>query len=115
MKKRETWTNPSDLTINKHIQEILTNEPKLSIIGRLAIISYELGDLIRDLFYANRFPEERWAHLANAKLSLADVFTQLSILCRELGFNEEEIRKLGWEHLRERFEEFKKRGWVPLG
>lgn len=94
--------------------EILACEPPISIFGRLAIIHYELGDLTKDLTYAHRFPDEKEAHLANAKLSLADLLTQLSLLCVELGFDEGEIRELGLEHIMERFEEFKKRRWVPV-
>jgi len=96
------------------IESILTKEPKISIFGRLCIITYELGDLYRDLFYAYRLPNEKRAHLANAKLDLGELFVQLSILCKELGFDEKELRELGWQHLKDKFEELSKRGWVPL-
>jgi len=90
------------------------HEPKSNIFFRLCIITYEFGDLSKDIVYAYRFPKEHEAHMANAKLSLADLLTQLSILCKELGFNESELRELGFQHLRERFKEFEKRGWVAI-
>lgn len=96
------------------LEETLAKEPKVSVFVRLTIVFYELGDLSRDLFYANRFPNEAKAHLSSAKLSLGDLFAQLSLLCRELGWNEEEVRNLGWKHLRERFQEFERREWIPL-
>ena len=88
-------------------------EPKADMFFRLNIIFYELGDLSRDIVYMHRFPDERIAHKANARLSLADLFTQLSLLCKELDFNEEKLRKLGWRHLKEKYKEFEKRGWTP--
>jgi len=90
------------------------HEPKSNIFFRLCIITYEFGDLSKDIAYAYRFPNEHEAHMANAKLSLADLLTQLSILCKELGFNESELRELGFQHLREKFKEFEKRGWVAI-
>jgi hypothetical protein len=94
--------------------KLVTKEPENSIFGRLLIITYEMGDLTRDIFYANRFPEEREAHLANVSLSIADLLVQLSLLCKELGLDEEELRRLGWNHLQERYQEFQKRGWAPV-
>lgn len=94
---------------------IATSELTDTIFQRLVIITYELGDLNRDLFYARHFSDERKAHLANAKLSIADLFTQLSLLCRDLGLKEIELRKLGWHHLQERLEELERRGVAPLG
>jgi hypothetical protein len=95
-------------------KEFRTKEPKAPIFFRLSVIAYELGDLHRDIVFMVRFPSEKAAHLANAKLSLADLMTQLTLLCDELGFDEDEIRSLGWEHLKERYNEFKRRGWVEI-
>ena len=90
------------------------NEPKANIFFRLSIIGYELGDLNKDIVYMRRFPNEKEAHRADSKLSLADLLTQISILCIELGFDEEEIRKMGKAHLNERYSEFEKRGWKEV-
>jgi hypothetical protein len=95
---------------------VFINEKLIDLIfQRLVIITYELGDLCRDLFYARHFVGERKAHLANAKLSLADLFTQLSLLCRDLGFDEKELRELRQQHLQERFKELRSRVIVPIG
>jgi len=93
---------------------IEAREPRSNVFFRLCIIAYEFGDLCRDVVYMHRFPLEKAAHKANAKLSLADLFTQLSLLCKELEFDEEELRRLGWQHLSERYKEFEKRGWVDV-
>ena len=95
-------------------KEYRRKEPKAHIFFRLSIISYELGDLHRDIAYMYRFPKESSAHRANVRLSLGDLMVQLSLLCDELGFNEEEIKELGWKHLEEKYKEFERRGWVEV-
>lgn len=61
--------------------------------------------------YAERFPSERAAHLADLKLALGDVFAQAVFMCFDAGFDPHEICKLGRLHVRERFREFAERGW----
>lgn len=95
-------------------EQAKAREKPADIFFRLSIISYEIGDLNKDIVYAFRFPDQKRAHLANAQLSLADALTQLSILCKELGFDEEELRKLGWQHLEERYGEFEENGWEVI-
>ena len=95
-------------------EQYRSKEPKSNIFYRLSIIGYELGDLMKDIAYMHRFPKERVAHRANAKLSVADLIVQISLLCDELNFNENELRELGWEHLEEKYKEFEKRGWVDV-
>lgn len=96
------------------IEELKAKEPKANIFFRLSVIAYEFGDLNRDIVYMHRFPEEKNVHKAHMKLSLADLLTQLSLLCRELEFDEEELRKFGLAHLREKYAEFRKRGWIEI-
>jgi hypothetical protein len=91
-----------------------SKEKKCNIFYRLNIIGYELGDLMKDIAYMHRFPKETDAHRANAKLSLADLIVQISLLCDELGFNEDELKELGWKHLEEKYKEFEQRGWVEV-
>lgn len=61
--------------------------------------------------YATRFPDERAAHLADLKLALGDVMVQAALMCLDVGFDPYEILRLGIQHVRERFEDFKRRGW----
>jgi hypothetical protein len=95
-------------------KEFRAKEPKAHIFFRLSVISYELGDLHRDIAFMNRFPMEKDAHKINAKLSLADMIVQIFLLCDELGFDERELEELGWRHLEERYKEFESRGWTEI-
>lgn len=96
----------------KILEEV--KEPKASVFFRLSLITHNLGELTRDIAYVYRLPQEAKAHKANIKISLADLLTQLSILCLDLGLKEDKIRELGLQRFREKCAEFKKRGWVGI-
>ena len=104
--------------VDKLLIELKKNEPTSdNQFFRLAIIAYEMGDLNRSIVYAERFKNDekaRIAYLANGKLALADALTQLHLLCQSVGWNFNDIRKLGVEHLKERQEDFKKQGWREI-
>lgn len=104
--------------IDKLLIELKKNEPTSdNQFFRLAIIAYEMGDLNRSIVYAERFKNDekaRIAYLANGKLALADALTQLHLLCQSVGWNFNDLRKLGAEHLKERQEDFKKQGWREI-
>lgn len=103
---------------DKLLVELKRNEPTSdNKFFRLAIIAYEMGDLNRSIVYAERFKDDekaRIAHLANGKLALADALTQMYLLCESVGWNFNDLRKLGAEHLKERQEDFKRQGWRDI-
>lgn len=61
--------------------------------------------------YIERFPKEAAAHRADLKLALGDVLVQACMMCLDLGLSPQEIYDLGRQHVRERFEDFSRRGW----
>jgi len=87
-------------------------EPKISLEMRALIVLYELGDVARALVYGLRFPSESNAHRAELKLAVADLYMMVRKLISDLPWSEEEIRQLGEQRLRQKYEEFEKRGWV---
>jgi len=104
--------------IDKLLTELKRSEPSSdNRLFRLAIIAYEIGDLYRSIVYATRFKDDekvRLAHLANDKLALADVLTQLYLLCVSLEWDFNKLRELGVLHLQERHEDFKRDGWKDV-
>ena len=104
--------------IEKLLVELKKNEPTSdNQFFRLAIIAYEIGDLNRSIAFAERFRNDektRIAHLANGKLAMADVLTQLYLLCISLEWDFYALRRLGVEHLKERQEDFKRQGWSEI-
>lgn len=92
---------------------------------RLSIIAYELGDLNRAIVYANRFNESNgvqfgsnWkspdAVIAEGKLAMLDLLTQLHMLCLSMNWDFEELRELGAQHLEERQKDFIRDGWTEV-
>ena len=110
--------NLIDDEVDKLLKGLKNNEPTSdNLLYRLSIIAYEMGDLNRSIVYMERFKEDkkiRAGHSANGKLALADVLTQLYLLCVSLGWDFHELRKLGAEHLKERQEDFKCQGWNDI-
>lgn len=104
--------------IEKELTELKKNEPTSdNQFFRMCIASYEFGDLHRSIVYSERFkndPKIRAAHLANGKLALADLLTQLCLLCMTQEWNFEGLRRLGVEHLKERHRDFERDGWSEI-
>lgn len=103
--------------IERELIELKKEEPDADIFFRLAIIGYEFGYVQRALAYAHRFKEneaEREAYLADAKLEIADLLTQIHMLCIFKNWDFEGLRKLGVQHIKERFEDFKKNRWNDI-
>lgn len=83
----------------------------ISIKDRILLIVDNIGMLAKLGCYSTRFPDERNLHIADMQLAIGDSITQLKMLCIDMGFDPEEIERLGNEHTKERFEDFKNRGW----
>ena len=81
---------------------------------RLNIIDYELGDLCRATVYAQCFDSCTFKGkklndnviMGEGKLAMADLLIQLNFYCLEVGWDFNELRKLGLVHLKERCEDF---------
>ncbi len=116
---------------NKKVDDLLRELKKREPSGdnpffRLAIIGYEIqktfGSLEHSIVYYERFKDgiqdtdkEKACHLKNAQLELGDCFTQLQLLALTYGFDIDETRELGAQHLAERHEDFKRKGWCEIG
>ena len=81
-------------------------EPSMGLLGLL-------GNLHRSVVYMKRFPKKK-EYLKEMKQHLSNLSMRLREICKEHSLDEEEVRELGWEHLRERFKEFKEDGWVEV-
>ena len=74
-----------------------------NILTRLVVLSYNVGDLVKSVYYAIHYGEgiDDPAYRGEIKCALADAYIQLLILIKMLGFSEREIRELGANRLRE--------------
>jgi len=71
------------------------------------IMTYELGDLVKSLVYAEVRRDCEAAYLAEARIALADIITQTYILAEVLGADWQDLRLDGEERFRERMTELK--------
>lgn len=113
--------------VSKNLTELKKKEPDSDKpFFRLAIIGYEIGkslsSLEHSIVYYERFKQgiidndkEHKAYLKNAQLEIGDCFTQLELLCNTYNFDVLETRELGAQHLAERHEDFKAKGWTEIG
>lgn len=104
--------------VDKLLEKLKRDEPTSdNQFFRLAIMAYEIGDLNRSIVYAERFKNDekiRAGHLANGKLALADLLAQLYLLCITMNWDFHKLRKMGAEHLAERYEDFKRDKWCEI-
>lgn len=104
--------------LHEKLLELRKHEPKDSKqrhILRGCIMGYELGAVqqaIKQDAQENLDPNIKKGYIENGKLGMADLITQLKMLCLDMGWDYKEIERLGVEHLVERHEDFKKEGWA---
>jgi len=121
--------------VDSVLRYLKSQEPNSdNLFFRLAIIEYEWGDLNRAIVYSERFCndetmfkvgddkkvmfrdgfKDKKVILSEGKLAMADMLTQLYLLTLSLGWDWEELRKLGANHLEERHKDFKRDGWKEV-
>jgi len=81
-----------------------------SISEQFLVLIYELGDLAKCIANMIWYPEDRPPYRAEAKKAIADIITQLRITCEYLDISFEEMDRLGFLALKEKAEEYRKRG-----
>lgn len=124
--KSEQIARSAATKINEALCALKSREPTSdNEFFRMNIIMYELGDLARAIVYAERFRnsnevmfrngfKDKNTILAEGKLAMADLLTQLHILCISMGWDIENLREIGVQHLAERQQDFKRDGWEKV-
>lgn len=69
------------------------------------VLSYEIGDIHKYMIYQERFGPV--GYVGNLKVSCADTFIMINLLCEQLGFDLDEIKAFGLERFKERMGEIK--------
>jgi len=106
----DAFTQVSTLHKELNIKEKPGKNSKAKSPANLLVL---LGNLHRSIVYMKRFPSKK-EYRKGVKTHLSNLAVRLKEICKEQGFDEEEVRELGWEHLRERFKEFEEDGWVEI-
>ena len=73
----------------------------------IAVLVYEIGDVVKCIHYMENFPQDRKAYIAELRKAMADVFIQMKILCEMYDFSLSELFEEGHDEfvqmLKERF------------
>lgn len=69
-----------------------------------AIITYELGAVVKALFYAEVYPDKSVGYKLQAKSEIMDVIAQVETLCQDQAWDFDELRIQGAEKFKERME-----------
>lgn len=78
------------------------SNPNETSLETTNVINYELGDLVKMLFYSKLYPDRKRAYMIEAKIAMSDLITQCRLLCMREGWNFEELMTLGDGRMRER-------------
>ena len=81
-----------------------------SISEQFLVLIYEIGDLAKCIANMIWYPKDRLPYRAEAKKAIADIITQLRVTCEYLDISFEEMDRLGFLALKEKAEDYKKRG-----
>ena len=87
----------------KRVAEIFSFIPNEDSLRTANVATYELGDLIKRLFYAQIYPDRRNC-LIEAKIAMSDLIAQCHIICKREKWNFAEIETLGINRAHERIQ-----------
>ncbi len=123
IKRKELPKEIQTSNFEKILKELKKNEPTSdNLFFRTNIIMYEFGDLCRSIVYSERFKDNNNTLfrdgfkntntiLSEGKLAMADMITQLRMLCLSLEWNFDELSEIGVKHLEERQKDYIRDGW----
>lgn len=86
-----------------------------NISEQFLVLIYEIGDLAKCIANMIWYPKDRPPYRAEAKKAIADIITQLRVTCEYLGISFEEMDELGFSALKEKAEDYRKRGLKKEG
>jgi len=100
--------------LDRMVFELRMSGKKDSLNGRLNIITYHWADVVKDLVYSQRYPNDKKIHLKNAELSIGDTLILIMMLCQDNGIDFSHALEMGFKHNCEKFEEVNDKDSVPI-
>ena len=101
-----------DYTPIAKINKLLTEYPQFKDIStRIDVMTYEFGEFTKYFkIYAKAYGHLSDGYTAEARVCLAALLIQIEMFCVSYGWNMNELRAEGYEHLRDKIEEVKAKG-----
>jgi len=92
----------SKLQINTLLEAVEYGNPNETSLETTNIATYELGDLVKNLFYCKIYPEKKEYHMIEAKISMTDLLIQCKTICEREGWDFAEMIDIGEKRMIER-------------
>lgn len=89
---------------SKLLEMIEWGNPTETSLETTNVLTYELGDLVKNLFYSKIYPERKKFHMIEAKTAMTDLLTQCRVISDREGWNFDEMVKMGVDRMIERIE-----------
>lgn len=84
------------------LERVEEGHPGETSLDTTNILVYEVGDLVKMLFYSRVYPERKKILMIEAKIALSDILAQCHVICEREDWNFIELDILGIERLHER-------------
>jgi hypothetical protein len=96
----------------KRLIDLNTHEK--TSLEQFAVLTYEIGDLAKNLTYAKRYAwvsdDRSRLYKKEAEIAMSDVLAQLILMCQREGWDLWTLARLGQERMREKVERHRELG-----
>ena len=88
--------------INSLLEAVQYGNPGETSLETTNVATYELGDLVKNLFYCKIYPEKKDYHIIEAKIAMTDLLIQCKTICEREGWDFNEMVDTGEKRMIER-------------
>jgi len=88
--------------INSLLEAVSIGNPDETSLETTNIVMYELGDLVKNLFYSKIYPEKKEYHMVEAKIAMTDLLIQCKTICEREKWDFNELVDIGEKRMIER-------------
>ena len=89
---------------SKLLSAVEYGNPTETSLETASIVTYENGDLVKNLFYSKIYPERKKAYMIEAKIAMMDLLTQCRVICDREGWDFNTLISTGTERMIERID-----------
>lgn len=97
-------TNHKEVKMTKLLDKVNYGNSNETSLETSNVLTYELGDLVKNLFYSKIYPDRKKFHMIEAKTAMTDLLTQCQVICDREGWDFKELCEMGVARLIERID-----------
>jgi len=88
--------------IDNLLDAVQYGNPNETSLETTNFVTYELGDLVKNLVYCKLYPEKKDYHIIEAKIAMTDLLIQCKTICEREGWAFAEMVDMGEKRMIER-------------